>query len=1478
MKKVNIITLFLFLNFVFIESALSYDQVLNPEYDRPFHHVENCIVCHDISKLQNDMPLQPGNNLRGIRNVIATPNSGNREVVFVDNDYTDDNVTDYANGDNVYNGICEVCHTLNNHHRNDGSDNTWHYDGARCTTCHLHDNEFAPPVQQAHRTHMDYREKGPRIGTECTICHTPPVYYPGTTNINPDYQFSNDSNYSITFTDGEPLATTTVCNNCHSPGGNYPGGDPATSLLNPDIGAKANFRTGIYNADGTDLKPGKEKWCVTCHDDVSATSKYNKSTTVVYTPPPPPPSNDISLSKFSWYYFNNYDWSISAGDSWESNNTAVGEDIKTGWKTILTTGDYTFTMTWSTGGPSTCNNNDIKLEVYRWLPWPDNEVLEYSFVFSQPATAPSGFDVATFNLTAGEKYYFNLVTLAQCTGVASPTLVKGPPPPIVDDSANEYALAPQIAGDDKTWGFYATGHGNAGVHCTECHDPTKTNHLDHNQRTYEVDEGKAYPDRVVNPWGDSYRLRINEQQPSAAICGRCHDLRLNWEDALGLGDQSGTKFYQTNFRTNGTGIDTVDINVHYRHLASAGRSEKTDTDWDGVFNSGFDSTKSDGGAACVTCHNVHGSTIGRMWRDGRLISTVNTTDNLWINKWKIDSTVHGKSRWQPEQLLGGDYNVSVFFPNVEATKNARYYIKDSKAYMSVVKMDQNLTGNVWHDLGTYNFKSNGTGFVEVTNKDANGSVVLADAVRFVSASETVIIDNTDSNYTSYSQDGGTITLTGDSNAYGGDYDVISPDSLGRDPNPPVAERTVLNLDSTGANPVCNACHGDRNMVAAPTYSGPKIMNRFEMKRWVPNDGTQDAELYITVKDADNNASSVTIDLSTIYGHVAGTDIHDMTYVDKQNYKYVIPAADMNGLNDVGYKLPVKAIENTTDPRNPGVATYDDPNTGIAEHEVYLFPTDPDTIYMDEYQARTGRPFDFIYTTNVPYGVTGVVPWQIRDYFGPGYIFTSSNHADVNVTWTPKIPKPGKYEVWAMWNLGNNWQTTNSVDYKIYAQDGVFTIPTMDQGVNQGVWNKLVTADGVDNFFFSDKDINYVYQDSPINQTWVADAMKFVRVNSEPLVRLSATQNNKTTRIIDTSKGLATVWAIAKDYDEGDSPDTFTYDWSGTDQAILDRLNDVIFNEQSWYNSKITFNTSDLPAGIYVISVTVTDKNGAGLSVTNKLRLKVPSVYPTLLSGVDTDGDQIDDDVEGFTDFDEDGIPNYLDNDSGDTSIPDSGGLTLTTEQGFEINIGETAFKAGSDDGVITYSEFVSYGSDGVGGLSDGNASIAGGFFDFDILGLESVGQSAKIVIPLQDGFTVPSGAEYKKYDTVNGWRSFTVDAENSVYTAMKSGGVCPPPGDVNYSTPLSDPASVGHQCIQLTIQDGGPNDADNLKNAEIKDPGAVFGDNFNNSINTDEVINNSDITYTKPAKRSNGGLGSLDMYTILLLGLFAFMLQRRRKN
>jgi hypothetical protein len=225
------------------------------------HQGADCLVCHDE---------QPTVNLSDIRQMIQTPNSGLKAVVFT----AYEGPGSFADGGVPYDGVCEVCHTVTYFHRNDGSDPGGdHYSGEDCRPCHSHENGFAVilPGSQAHETHLTtYGDpKGPAISDDdtpagqdaCVYCHDP-------------------FDYSL-FQDGLPLETTTVCDPCHSPKGAFDGvgkscregdSDYPACQSDPDYpkwvayGAKYNWEDGVYEESGDAVKAGKKKWCVGCHD------------------------------------------------------------------------------------------------------------------------------------------------------------------------------------------------------------------------------------------------------------------------------------------------------------------------------------------------------------------------------------------------------------------------------------------------------------------------------------------------------------------------------------------------------------------------------------------------------------------------------------------------------------------------------------------------------------------------------------------------------------------------------------------------------------------------------------------------------------------------------------------------------------------------------------------------------------------------------------------------------------------------------------------------------------------------------------------------------------------------------------------------------------------------------------------------------------------------------------------------------------
>ncbi len=105
--------------------------------------------------------------------------------------------------------------------------------------------------------------------------------------------------------------------------------------------------------------------------------------------------------------------------------------------------------------------------------------------------------------------------------------------------------------------------------------------------------------------------------------------------------------------------------------------------------------------------------------------------------------------------------------------------------------------------------------------------------------------------------------------------------------------------------------------------------------------------------------------------------------------------------------------------------------------------------------------------------------------------------------------------------------------------------------------------------------------------------------------------------------------------------------------------------------------------------------------------------------------------------------------------------------------------------------------------------------------------------------------------------------DNSGASAQGERGYCPPYGDANYSAGLKK----GGWCVQLTIEDGGPNDADNTQNQSIDDPGGVA---VERGLATPPVTSPGGYAYTV---NSSGGGGQ---WHPLWLALMAMVWLRRK--
>ncbi|WP_053094149.1 S-layer family protein [Cellvibrio sp. pealriver] len=354
-------------------------------------------------------------------------------------------------------------------------------------------------------------------------------------------------------------------------------------------------------------------------------------------------------------------------------------------------------------------------------------------------------------------------------------------------------------------------------------------------------------------------------------------------------------------------------------------------------------------------------------------------------------------------------------------------------------------------------------------------------------------------------------------------------------------------------------------------------------------------------------------------------------------------------------------------------------------------------------------------------------------------------------------------------------------------------------------------------------------------------------NVPPIVSLSITQGGINTSLVSPSGGPVTVTATVVD---ANKQDTHTYDWSATSG-----LADIDGNPA---NASRTFDPAGL-AGSHQLKVTVSDS--AGASVQSSAYFRVVSSLPVLDVNTDTDKDGINDELEGTGDTDDNGIPDYLDNMPSSNILPQQGNTTnaflIECDPGVRCGLGLFA-RSGASGGVQILDQEIGTLDDLV---IDPAFEPVGGVFDFAIRDLPTPGQSVRIVIPQRSA--IPANAVYRKYQR-GSWVNFISDANNAVHSTAGNPGYCPPPGTAEWTSGLT----AGHMCVQLTIQDGGPNDDDGLVNSAVVDPGAV---------SQAKAVEPPEPKPPKEVKTSGGG-GAAGAWLLLGLGLLLIRRVKRGKT
>ncbi|EWH08644.1 Ig family protein, partial [Catenovulum agarivorans DS-2] len=315
----------------------------------------------------------------------------------------------------------------------------------------------------------------------------------------------------------------------------------------------------------------------------------------------------------------------------------------------------------------------------------------------------------------------------------------------------------------------------------------------------------------------------------------------------------------------------------------------------------------------------------------------------------------------------------------------------------------------------------------------------------------------------------------------------------------------------------------------------------------------------------------------------------------------------------------------------------------------------------------------------------------------------------------------------------------------------------------------------------------------------ATRIRISEANIAPNVSLGVAQNNENRLTVTTDGGLVRITAQVSDPNPAD---TVTTEWQADNNLVNTSVDDLLFE----------FDPSGLTAGIYKVSFEAVDtgslKDSEAVYIDVRESLQV-------LTDIDTDGDLIPDNEEGYSDSDGDGIPDFQDAISDCNVVPElvsqQDGFLVEGDPGVCLRRGTISAVGESGGLLVSNDEAASLGV-------DEQAQVIDGLVDFIAYGLPQAGQTYQLVVPQRS--PIPQNAIYRKYsESRNEWFTFVheEDGDNKLYSTEGEPGICPPPGDDSWVEGLN----AGHWCVQLVIKDGGIYDDDGEANGAIVDPGGV---------------------------------------------------------
>lgn len=236
--------------------------------------------------------------------------------------------------------------------------------------------------------------------------------------------------------------------------------------------------------------------------------------------------------------------------------------------------------------------------------------------------------------------------------------------------------APDIAGNNSTYGYYISGHGGAGQECGACHGLDMNHNFD-GKRTYASASNNYQAGYRLKNIGGLAPMRIPAANDGWTytsgdfrLCYSCHSETDLLSDKRASGVFGGTTNPFKNSSSISTGFRNEDsvngyywaggvpANIHADHLMDVNQSWVGSPYWDSDRDNINDSK-----TTCITCHNPHSDSL----TDGATATKAMTVKKLDI-RWGTDATPY-----HDYGQIGPNANWTVCFGACHGGSGFKYY-------------------------------------------------------------------------------------------------------------------------------------------------------------------------------------------------------------------------------------------------------------------------------------------------------------------------------------------------------------------------------------------------------------------------------------------------------------------------------------------------------------------------------------------------------------------------------------------------------------------------------------------------------------------------------------------------------------------------------------------------------------------------------------------------------------------------------------